>query len=106
MFLPKLGEKGLDRLAYRGIMLFMDLLWLFGAGFLMIFLRAFQQKNVQLDKTLWVLPTSICMAASEALIIVRMAEGWSVVRVLTYGISAGTGCLAAMFIHSRLRGEK
>jgi len=76
---------------------------LFAAGFVMVALRSAQQLNVQYHKVRWVIPTSLLMAFSEATIIFRLSSEWSFARILTYGFSAGLGCLVAMEIHKRLR---
>jgi hypothetical protein len=76
-------------------------LWLaFIASFAFIFLRAFQQRNVVHDNYWWVIPTSMAMAATEAVVIVNIAQqGWYLPLVLAVGVGSGSGCIAAMLFH-------
>lgn len=78
--------------------------WL--ASMLMVALRAFQQLNVQHDRRAWVMPTSLCMAACECVIITRYAAAGFDLRLIgVTGLGAGVGCLMAMTLHKRLRHE-
>jgi hypothetical protein len=71
----------------------------FASG-LFVFLKAFQQRNVVFDNYGWIMPTSIGMAATEAIVIVNFARnGWSLPLVIAVGLGAGLGCLGAMLIH-------
>lgn len=80
----------------------MTLLAAFAAAFLFVALRAFQQKNVQGDHYVLVIPVSIAMAASEAVVIVNIARaGWDLGLVLAVGVGSGLGCVTAMLIHNR-----
>jgi len=80
----------------------MPLIASFVASFAFIFLRAFQQRNVTHDNWYLVIPTSILMAATEAVVIVNIAtQGWHLPLVLTIGLGSGTGCIAAMYVHKR-----
>lgn len=72
----------------------------FLASFAFIFLRAFQQRNVQHDNYVWVVPTSLSMAATEAVVIVNIAkQGWYLPLIIAVGIGSGLGCLCAMLFH-------
>lgn len=74
----------------------------FAASFGFIFLRAFQQLNVVHNNHGWVVPTSIAMAAAEAVVIVNIARaGWQILLVLCVGVGAGLGSLVAMYLHKR-----
>lgn len=75
----------------------------FGASFIFIFLKAFQQRNVIHDNFGWVFPTSIGMALTEyGVIALIAARGYNVPLVLAAGCGAGTGAMLAMVIHKRL----
>lgn len=75
----------------------------FGASYVFIFLRAFQQRNVAFDNYLAILPTSILMAATEIVVIANIAQrGWHPVLVLTIGLGSGLGALSAAVLHKRV----
>ena len=76
-------------------------LWMaFAASFAFIFLRALQQRNVVHDNYWWVVPTSLAMAATEAVVIVNIArQGWHFPLVLSVGVGSGLGCITAMVFH-------
>ena len=81
----------------------MTLIAPFIASFFFIALRAFQQRNVIHDNFLWVVPTSILMAATEAIVFVNIAkQGWQLPLVLAVGVGSGLGCVTAMYIHKRV----
>ncbi len=74
----------------------------FFASFGFIALRAFQQRNVAFDNYLWILPTSMLMAAAEVYVVANVAQrGYHLPLVATIGLGSGAGCLAAMFLHKR-----
>jgi hypothetical protein len=74
----------------------------FGAMFVFVFLKAFQQRNVAFDHYWWVMPTSLGMAATEVYVIARIAAGgWHWSLVLVIGVGAGLGALSAMLLHKR-----
>jgi len=73
---------------------------LFGASFVFVFLKAFQQRNVAFDNYKWVFPTSMGMAATEVYVIsVIAAKGYAVLAVLGMGAGAGCGAMLAMYLH-------
>jgi len=78
----------------------MNLLWIAGASFAYVFMRAFQQLNVQRSAYLFVVPTSFCMAAGDVFLITNYAKngGVSWALVTTVGISSGLGSLLAMWL--------
>lgn len=74
----------------------------FFSSFLFVFLKAFQQLNVVHKQYLWVLPTSMLMAACEVYIIATAARtgfGW---LILFIGVGSGLGALASMYVHTKL----
>lgn len=73
----------------------------FISSFAFIALRAFQQLNVVHNNKLLVMPTSLAMAACEAVVIVNVAKTGFGVIVLFTGVGAGLGALTAMEIHRR-----
>lgn len=77
---------------------------LFVCYFVFIGLRAFQQINVQNHQLMLVVPTSLLMAAMEVFVITTLAkQGYGLVLVLVYGVSAGLGSLTAMHIQKWYR---
>jgi hypothetical protein len=75
----------------------------FGASFVFIFLKAFQQRNVAFDRYAWVLPVSFAMALVEVYVIANIAQkGFSLAIVLVIGLGSGLGALAAMLAHKRI----
>ncbi len=78
----------------------------FATSFLYIFLKCYQQLNVVHKQYLWVLPTSMAMAACEVFVIATTAKtgfGWI---ALTIGLGAGLGCMTSMYLHGRLTRKK
>lgn len=76
---------------------------LFGANFMFIFLKAFQQRNVAWLNYVFVLPLSIFMAAAEFYVIHQISVlGWTWWAVISGGLGAGLGALAAMYLHERI----
>lgn len=74
----------------------------FFAALTFVFLKAFQQRNVAFDNYRLILPTSLCMAASEVYVVDAIAsQGWSVLLVLAIGFGSGIGCVCAMYLHRR-----
>jgi hypothetical protein len=75
---------------------------MFGACYVYVLLRAFQQRNVAFDNYGWILPVSYCMAVVDVFIVAFVAhQGWSVGIVLANGTGGFLGCLSAMFLHNR-----
>lgn len=75
----------------------------FGASFIFIFLKAFQQRNVIHDNFKWVFPTSIGMALTEyGVIAIIAARGYHLPLVLAAGVGAGLGSMGAMVLHRKL----
>lgn len=74
----------------------------FGAAYLYVFLKSFQQISVVNYRYAWIMPVSYGMAATEALIILNVAEyGWGWI-VLAIGTGAGLGAMTGMKIHEKL----
>lgn len=74
----------------------------FGASFLFIATKAFQQLNVVHDQYLWVVPTSLLMAVCEVFVVANVAKsGWGWI-VLPVGLGSGLGALASMIVHKHL----
>ena len=74
----------------------------FWASFGFIALRAMQQRNVAFDNYVWVVPTSLLMAATEVYVVANIAQqGYHVPLVLTIGAGSGCGALCAMLFHKR-----
>ena len=76
---------------------------LFGANFVFVFLKAFQQRNVAWLNFGFVLPASLGMAATEFYVISKIAQlGWTWWAVVAGGIGAGLGAISAMYLHERI----
>jgi hypothetical protein len=80
----------------------MNLLWVSCASFAYVFLRAFQQLNVQHGAYYLVMPTSLLMALGDVFLITNYArDGVTTGLVLTVGVSAGLGSMGAMYLRKR-----
>lgn len=75
----------------------------FLSSFLYVGLKSWQQLNVQHDRKLWVLPTSLAMAFVEVSIVLSVVRSQSLWTAIPLGAGAGLGCLFAMELHRRLR---
>ena len=76
---------------------------LFVVTFFSIGLRAFQQRNVAYDKTLYVVPTSLCISLVEVVAVTTIVTaGVNAYTVAAYGFGAGFGSLAFMWLHKRV----
>lgn len=76
---------------------------LFFASFVLIFIRAFQSRNVTFDHYAAVVPTSLLFAAAEVFVIVNIVQqGWNLPAVLGLGLGGGLGSIAAMITHKRV----
>lgn len=83
----------------------MSYLLAFGAAFVFVFLKAFQQLSVVNKNYLFILPTSLCMAVCEVYVIATTAKnGWGLL-VLFIGFGSGLGAMASMWIHGRITGK-
>lgn len=76
-------------------------LTIFGASFLYVGLRAFQQLNVVHDNKLAVLPTSFGMAVVDVYLIRQFIQYEYAYIVVALGLGAGLGCLTSMHLHKR-----
>ena len=74
----------------------------FGVSVFYIWLKAFQQLNVQHDKYLWVPPISLLMALCEVSIVSLIVSNsfWLFIPI---GVGGGVGCIAAMLAHKNFR---
>jgi len=76
---------------------------LFIASFVLVFIRAFQQRNVAFDRYLAILPTSLLFAAADVYVVITVVNaGFKISTVLSMGIGAGLGAMLAMFIHKKV----
>jgi glucose uptake protein GlcU len=76
----------------------MDLTLIALTSFSYVFLRAFQQLNVQSYSYFLILPTSMCMALGDVFLVTNYARhgvGWALVLIV--GVSSGIGSVAAMY---------
>jgi FtsH-binding integral membrane protein len=84
---------------------------LFIANFAYIFLKAFQQKNIQHDNYPLIMPTSLGMACCEYFImgtIALVAVGGhslaqTVLNIAAIGTGAGLGAMCAMYKYNQMR---
>lgn len=87
----------------RGFLRARTMLMLFLTSFAFVSLKAFQQLNVQHDRRLWIVPTSMLMALMEVTLIVGIVKSDSIYSAIPIGAGASLGCLVAMEVHRRLR---
>ena len=74
------------------------------AAFVYVGLRAFQQRNIALDKDWAVPPTSYAMAGMDLLLVSFMAsEGWTAPMWIALGTGGSLGSLCAMRLHRLMR---
>lgn len=69
---------------------------------LVVFVRAFQQRNVAHMNYKWVMPTSYIFAFLELIGltgIVKVGFSWDFAVML--GTATGLGCMASMYVHKR-----
>ena len=77
------------------------------ASFAYVFLKAFQQRSVQSDNFIAILPVSLGLASMEVFTVSKVAHtGWHIGVVLALGLSAGLGAMAAMVLHRRVFRQK
>ena len=64
-------------------------------------LRSLQQLNVVHERFLWILPTSLGIAAAEVVLIVRVAHGGGglLATALPMAVGGAAGCALAMVAH-------
>jgi hypothetical protein len=75
---------------------------IFICSFVFVALKALQQRNVAFDNYLWVMPTSIAMGFVEyGTIILVVNSGYTIPTLLSAGLGAGSGALAAMIFHKK-----
>lgn len=73
------------------------------ASFAFVFLKAFQQRSVQDDNFIAILPVSLGLASMEVFTVSKVAStGWHIGVVLAIGLAAGSGAMVAMLLHRRL----
>jgi hypothetical protein len=72
-------------------------------SFVYVGLRAIQQLNVQHEKRMFIVPSSLGMAACEFFLIVKTVHLDTPLVILFGGTGAGLGCLCAMTLHKHLR---
>ena len=82
---------------------------IFTIGFVKVAARAFQQKNVMLDRWMSIIPTSYIMGALEVAMVgvsalEIMREGWvqAIWISIAYSTGGWIGCWFAMWLHKRL----
>lgn len=78
----------------------------FCVSFIYIFVKAFQQLNVMKAEYMWMVPTSVIMAACEVFIIgtAALSQQWWI--FLPIGVGGGTGCMLSVYVHSKLKERK
>lgn len=73
----------------------------FAVSFLYVGLRSWQQLNVVRQKYLFIMPTSLAMAAADVFMISQIANyGWGFI-VLAYAGGGGMGSILATWMHHR-----
>jgi hypothetical protein len=85
----------------------MSEVWMFLASFIGVFFKVIQGRNFTFDNYIWVVPTSVALAAVDMFIITNIVRlGYSVASVLIVGIGSGLGAMLGMFIHRRFIKKK
>lgn len=73
------------------------------ATFALIFIRAFQQRNVAHANYIAMVPTSLCFAFAEFYVILSVVkQGFDPFLLMLIGLSGGTASMFATFTHKRL----
>ncbi len=72
------------------------------AAFLLVFAKAFQQRNVAGDHFALVWPTALLLSLSEVGLIVSVAHRGFGVVVIWVWLGGALGCTAAMLLHRRV----
>ena len=67
-----------------------------------VFLKAFQSRNVVLDRDRWVMPTAALIACAEVGMLVAIIEDPGLWAILPVALGGGLGALLAMRVHRRL----
>lgn len=68
------------------------------ASFAYVFLRAFQQLNVQGRHYRWVMPTSCLMGVGDVVLVLIIIKIDSLWIGAVNGVAAGLGCMLAMWL--------
>lgn len=83
---------------------------IFSVNFVYIMLKAMQQKSVVADKKLYIVPTSMAMAACETFMVATIAtmviasqSYWAFVPA---GLGGGAGCLIGMHLFNKLNKDQ
>lgn len=79
---------------------------LLGVTFIYVFLRAFQQKNVQHSMYAWMIPVSYGMGLCDVYIISTVARDGHIlwVTALFMGTGGALGSVGATFLHNKMNG--
>ena len=73
------------------------------ATFILIFIRAFQQRNVAHAHYVAMLPTSMAFAFAEYFVILSVVkQGFDMGLILLIGVSAGLSSMLATYLHKRI----
>lgn len=85
----------------------MTLPLLFLSNFIFIFLKAAQQKNINGNHYIAVLPTSFVMAFAEVYIIAVIASSavngsLDITEITAIALGGGFGCIASMWSHGKI----
>lgn len=78
------------------------MIWLAMATAALVFLRAFQQQNVQHTWYWWAVLTSYGMALSDAVVVLGVVE-YGLAAVPYLGTGGAIGVTSAMYVHGRMR---
>ena len=78
----------------------------FLASLCAVFLKTFQQNNVQKKLYLWIPPISLLMTLLEVYTVAVMAKHGISWLVLYIGLGAGIGSCIGIWVHDKIIGEK
>jgi len=84
-----------------------NLIHIFGAGFVTVFLLGFQSRSVNNGNYLWAAGGSFLIALAQVSIWEKLtAPTAGLLESVVYGLSGATGITSAMYIHKRYLGDK
>lgn len=78
-----------------------DLLTIFGAGYVSVFALGFQSRNVNHGNYLWAAGTSLFVGVSQAYLWKHIIKDGEFLAALTYGIAGSLAIVSSMYVHER-----
>lgn len=78
-----------------------DLLTIFGAGYVSVFALGFQSRNVNNSNYGWAAGTSLFVGVSQAYLWKHIIKDGEFLAALTYGIAGSLAIVSSMYVHKR-----